>query len=52
MLLIVPGHAGPLYDGSPADLLVNDELLIHSGLAHRHTHHGTAHFHFHFHDAE
>jgi cobalt/nickel transport system ATP-binding protein len=54
VLLLTPGHAGLLYDGPPADLLGNDELLIRSGLAHRHTHshHGSVHAHFHVHDTE
>lgn len=54
VLLITPGHAGLLYDGPPAGLLGNDDLLIRSGLAHRHahTHHGTVHAHFHVHDTE
>ncbi|HJX53544.1 MAG TPA: ABC transporter ATP-binding protein [Polyangia bacterium] len=54
VLLISAGHTGLLYDGPPAGLLGNDELLIQSGLAHRHTHahHGKAHAHFHVHDAE
>ena len=54
VLLISAGHTGLLYDGPPAGLLGNDELLIRSGLAHRHTHahHGRAHAHFHVHDAE
>jgi cobalt/nickel transport system ATP-binding protein len=54
VLLLTPGHAGLLYDGPPAGLLGNDELLIQSGLAHRHTHahHGSVHAHFHVHDTE
>jgi cobalt/nickel transport system ATP-binding protein len=54
VLLITPGHAGLLYDGPPAGLLGNDELLIQSGLAHRHTHahQGAVHAHFHVHDTE
>ena len=54
VLLLRPGHAGLLYDGPPAGLLGNDELLIQSGLAHRHTHthHGSVHAHFHVHDTE
>jgi cobalt/nickel transport system ATP-binding protein len=54
VLLITPGHAGLLYDGPPAGLLGNEDLLIQSGLAHRHTHahRGAVHAHFHVHDAE
>jgi cobalt/nickel transport system ATP-binding protein len=54
VLLIAPHHPGLLYDGPPAGLLDNDELLIQSGLAHRHTHthDGAVHAHFHVHDAE
>jgi cobalt/nickel transport system ATP-binding protein len=54
VLLIAPDHPGLLYDGPPAGLLGNDELLIQSGLAHRHTHthDGAVHAHFHVHDAE
>jgi cobalt/nickel transport system ATP-binding protein len=54
VLLLMPGHPGLLYDGPPAGLLGNDDLLIRSGLAHRHTHahHGTVHAHFHVHDVE
>ncbi len=53
-ILLAPGRAGVLFDG-PAHALVHDEeLLIESGLAHRHTHHhgGAEHQHFHVHDAE
>ena len=54
VLLIAPDHPGLLYDGPPAGLLGNDELLIRSGLAHRrvHAHDGAVHAHFHVHDAE
>ena len=54
VLLLAPGQPGLLYDGPPAGLLKNDELLIKSGLAHRHhhVHDGTEHAHFHVHDAD
>lgn len=54
VLLMAPGHPGLLYDGPPSGLLKNDELLIKSGLAHRHhhIHDGTEHAHFHVHDAD
>jgi cobalt/nickel transport system ATP-binding protein len=51
-ILIAPGRAGLLFDGPPADLLSNEELLIESGLAHRHVHvHRDArHAHYHLHN--
>jgi cobalt/nickel transport system ATP-binding protein len=54
VLLLAPGPSGLLYDGPPSGLLKNDELLIKSGLAHRHhhIHDGTEHAHFHVHDAD
>lgn len=54
VLLMAPGQPGLLYDGPPSGLLKNDELLIKSGLAHRHhhIHDGTEHAHFHVHDAD
>jgi cobalt/nickel transport system ATP-binding protein len=54
VLLLAPGQPGLLYDGPPSGLLKNDELLIKSGLAHRHhhIHDGTEHAHFHVHDAD
>lgn len=47
-------RAGVLYDGPTSRLLADDDLLIESGLAHRHVHeHGDArHAHFHVHDLE
>jgi len=54
-VLLLPQRPGALlYDGSPAGILDNQELLVASGLAHRHAHRhdGTAHAHFHVHDAD
>lgn len=53
-ILLAPGHTGVLYDGPTAGLLGNEELLVASGLAHRHVHehHGTQHAHYHVHDTE
>jgi cobalt/nickel transport system ATP-binding protein len=53
-LLLAPGRAGLLYDGPSASLVADAQLLVESGLAHRHAHrHGAAeHAHFHVHDAE
>ena len=53
-LLLAPGRPGLLHDGSPASLFANHDLLVESGLAHRHVHaHGAAaHAHFHVHDVE
>lgn len=53
-LLLAPGRPGLLFDGDAAALLADEELLVRSGLAHRHAHrHGGAeHSHFHVHDAE
>jgi cobalt/nickel transport system ATP-binding protein len=53
-LLLAPGGAGVLYDGPVAGLLDDKELLVVSGLAHRHVHrHGpSSHSHFHVHDLE
>lgn len=47
-----PGHL--LFDGPPEHILDNADLLVASGLAHRHEHHhqGSTHAHFHVHDAE
>jgi len=52
--LLASGQPGLLHDGPPSGLLKNDELLIRSGLAHRHDHihDGTEHAHFHVHDAD
>jgi cobalt/nickel transport system ATP-binding protein len=53
-LLLAPGTPGLLFDGPPEELLTNEELLVRSGLAHRHQHrhHGKPHAHFHVHDAD
>jgi cobalt/nickel transport system ATP-binding protein len=53
-LLLAPGGAGLLFDGSTAALLQDPMLLVRSGLAHRHvhSHDGTGHAHFHVHDVE
>jgi cobalt/nickel transport system ATP-binding protein len=53
-LLLAPGRAGLLFDGPTAELLANEQLLIESGLAHRHVHrhHGAEHAHYHLHDTE
>ena len=50
-LLLAPGRPGVLYDGPPAALFGNAELLVESGLAHRHAHRhgGQRHDHFHLH---
>ncbi len=43
-----------MFDGSPAEVLANEPLLVESGLAHRHAHkhRARAHTHFHVHDLE
>jgi cobalt/nickel transport system ATP-binding protein len=54
-VLLLPPHAGPLlYDGPPEGVIANQDLLVQSGLAHRHAHQhgGTAHAHFHVHDGD
>ena len=53
-ILLAPGRAGVLYDGSTAGLLSDPQLLVESGLAHRHSHRHTTgtHAHYHVHDAE
>ena len=53
-ILLAPGGGGVLYDGPPQGLLRDQDLLLASGLAHRHAHrHGDrAHVHHHLHDAE
>jgi cobalt/nickel transport system ATP-binding protein len=53
-ILLDRAGAGVLFDGTPAELLRDEGLLVRSGLAHRHAHrHGTAaHAHFHVHDVE
>jgi cobalt/nickel transport system ATP-binding protein len=53
-LLLAPGRAGVLYDGPTADLLSDQDLLVESGLAHRHVHRHRAgvHAHYHVHDTE
>jgi cobalt/nickel transport system ATP-binding protein len=54
-VLLLPPQPGPLlYDGPPEGLLDNQELLVNSGLAHRHEHKhtGAAHAHFHVHDGD
>jgi cobalt/nickel transport system ATP-binding protein len=53
-LLLASGRPGLLFDGSPAALVRNQELLIQAGLAHlhRHVHDGAGHAHFHVHDVE
>ena len=54
VLLLSPRPGPLLYDGPPASILENQELLVASGLAHRHAHHhdGATHAHFHVHDAD
>lgn len=51
-ILLAPNHAGILFDGPPSDLLSNQQLLIESGLAHRHLHghRGARHAHYHLHN--
>jgi cobalt/nickel transport system ATP-binding protein len=53
-LLLAPGRPGLLFDGPIEELLANEELLVESGLAHRHVHQhgGTKHAHYHVHDVE
>lgn len=54
-VLLLPPRPGPLlYDGPPAGILESQELLVASGLAHRHAHHhdGSVHAHFHVHDGD
>ncbi len=53
-ILLGRERAGVLFDGPTAELLRDEQLLVTSGLAHRHTHHhGEAeHVHFHVHDTE
>jgi cobalt/nickel transport system ATP-binding protein len=54
-VLLLPPRAGSLlYDGAPEGLIENEELLVQSGLAHRHEHHhhGATHAHFHAHDGD
>ncbi len=53
-ILLAPGRDGLAFDGPTAELLSNEQLLVESGLAHRHIHrHGGAeHVHFHVHDLE
>ena len=54
-VILLPAHASRLlYDGAPEGLLDNEELLVRSGLAHRHEHHhpSTTHAHFHVHDGD
>lgn len=53
-LLLDPAGGGVMHDGPVAEILANEELLVRSGLAHRHLHrHGdTAHAHWHVHDPE
>jgi cobalt/nickel transport system ATP-binding protein len=54
-VLLMPRRAGGLlYDGPTEGVIDNQELLIASGLAHRHEHHhgGAAHAHFHVHDGD
>jgi cobalt/nickel transport system ATP-binding protein len=54
VLLLPPRSGRLLYDGPPAGVIGNQELLVASGLAHRHEHHhqGAAHAHFHVHDGD
>ena len=53
-VLLAPGRPGVLFDGPTAELLRKDQLLVESGLAHRHAHRheGAEHAHFHVHDTE
>lgn len=53
-LLLCPNREGSAFDGPCAELLANEELLIESGLAHRHVHvHGKdRHVHYHVHDLD
>lgn len=50
-LLLAPERPGILFDGPPAALFRDPELLVTSGLAHRHAHRhgGKRHEHFHLH---
>ncbi len=51
-LLMPPRPGRLLYDGPTEGVLDNQELLVASGLGHRHQHrhHGAPHVHFHVHD--
>jgi cobalt/nickel transport system ATP-binding protein len=53
-VLVLPPHPGPLlYDGPPEGILDNQDVLVASGLAHRHQHHhGSTHADFHVYDAD
>jgi cobalt/nickel transport system ATP-binding protein len=55
-VLLLPPQPGPLlFDGPPEGVLDSQELLVASGLAHRHAHHhegGATHAHFHVHDGD
>ncbi|MEI7706175.1 MAG: ABC transporter ATP-binding protein [Deltaproteobacteria bacterium] len=53
-ILVGPAGEGLLHDGPTAALLRDPELLVRSGLAHRHlhAHDGSDHAHFHVHDVE
>jgi cobalt/nickel transport system ATP-binding protein len=54
-VLLLPPRAGRLlYDGPPEAVVDNQDLLVRSGLAHRHEHQhgGAAHAHFHVHDGD
>jgi ABC-type glutathione transport system ATPase component len=54
VLLLPPRPGRLLYDGPAEGIVENEDLLVASGLAHRHQHHhaGSTHAHFHVHDAE
>ncbi len=53
-ILLAAERSGVLFDGPIGELLADDQLLVASGLAHRHAHrHGPAeHAHFHVHDPD
>jgi cobalt/nickel transport system ATP-binding protein len=53
-VLLARDRPGVLYDGPTGALVEDQQLLVESGLAHRHAHRhgGAGHRHFHVHDAE
>jgi len=53
-ILLAPDHGGILFDGPTEQILGNDQLLVASGLAHRHAHShaGKRHAHFHLHEPD
>ncbi len=53
-VVLAPGRTGMLFDGPLADFVRDENLLVESGLAHRHGHqHGAVkHVHFHVHTGD